>query len=187
MKKRLPRRDFLKGVAAAGCVSFFPACGKPPGRWRVLDEAEAATVSAICEQIIPTDQDPGAVSAGVPVFIDRQLSGPYKRHVLRYRSGLAGVQETSQAMFGARFEALNWDNQTAVLRTLESGKAQGSTWKTQSSSAFFQLVRDHTMQGYYGSPRHGGNRDYLSYRMLGIDYPQVLGQNRYKKSPARKA
>ena len=35
------------------------------------------------------------------------------------------------------------------------------------------------MQGFYGSPRHGGNKDYASYRMLGLDYPNIIGQNRY--------
>ncbi len=187
LKKRLPRRQFLKGAAVAGCASLLPACGKLPGRWRFFTEAEAATLSAICEQIIPSDQDPGAIAAGVPNFIDRQLTLAYKRHQQAYRTGLAGTQETSQAMFGSGFETLNWDNQTAVLKALEAGKAVGRTWESQSSRVFFQLVRDHTMQGFYGSPRHGGNRDYVSYKMLGIDYPQVIGQNRYAKSGARKA
>ena len=35
------------------------------------------------------------------------------------------------------------------------------------------------MQGFYGSPRHGGNKDYVSYRMLGLEYPDIIGQNRY--------
>ncbi|HYK88923.1 MAG TPA: gluconate 2-dehydrogenase subunit 3 family protein [Acidobacteriota bacterium] len=187
MKKKLPRRQFLKGAAVAGCASLLPACGKLPGRWRFFTEAEAAVVSAVCEQIIPADQDAGAISAGVPNFIDKQLTGPYKRHQGVYRTGLAGVQETSRAMFGSGFETLNWDNQTSVLRALESDKAEGQAWESQSSRAFFQLIRDHTMQGFYGSPRHGGNRDYVSYRMLGLDYPQVIGQNRYKKSQSRKA
>ncbi len=163
-------------------MSLLPSCAKAPRRWRFFTEAEGATLSAICNQIIPADQDPGAVSAGVPNFIDKQLSGFYRRHQAAYRSGLAGVQETSRAMFGAGFEELNWDNQIALLKSLESGKAKGGAWKSQSPRAFFQLIRDHTMQGFYGSPRHGGNRDYVSYRMLGIDYPQVLGQNRYSKS-----
>jgi hypothetical protein len=64
---------------------------------------------------------------------------------------------------------------------LEAGKAKGRTWETEDSKVFFELIRDHTMQGFYGSPRHGGNWDYVSYRMLGLDYPQIIGQNRYKK------
>jgi gluconate 2-dehydrogenase gamma chain len=37
-------------------------------------------------------------------------------------------------------------------------------------------VCDHCMQGYYGSPRHGGNRDFASWKMLGLPYPQVVGR-----------
>ena len=157
-----------------------PRC-QAPRRWRFFTDAEALLVDAITEQIIPTDQDPGAIYAGVTNFIDRQLAGPYRRYRQAYRAGLAGVQETSRAMFRKPFESLSWDDQTALLKALESGKAPGSTWLGQSSSAFFELIRDHTMQGYYGSPRHGGNRDYVSYRMLKLDYPQVISQNRYRR------
>ena len=166
----------------AGGVSLLPACSRPHGRWRFFTDAEAETVTAICEQVIPADQDPGATFAGCVNFIDKQLMGPYRRFQKAYRSGIAGVQETSQAMFGKRFESLSWDDQTAVLKELESGRAKGQTWQSQSPAEFFGLIRDHTMQGFYGSPRHGGNRDYVSYRMLKLDYPQVIGQNRYKKS-----
>ncbi len=182
-KARYPRRKFIRDVAVvAGGLSVLPACNKSRGRWRFFTEAEANTVYAICEQIIPTDQDPGAAYAGVPNFIDKQLVGPYKRFQQAYRKGLEGVQETSLAQFGARFESLKWDQQTEVLKMLEAGKARGRTWETENPKVFFELIRDHTMQGFYGSPRHGGNWDYVSYRMLGLDYPQVIGQNRYKKA-----
>jgi gluconate 2-dehydrogenase gamma chain len=41
------------------------------------------------------------------------------------------------------------------------------------------------MQGFYGSPRHGGNRGFVSFRMIGIDYPRIVGQNRYKVFPGK--
>ena len=44
---------------------------------------------------------------------------------------------------------------------------------------FFDLVREHTMEGYYGSPRHGGNRDAVSWRMLGLDEPPLRGRAQY--------
>jgi hypothetical protein len=80
-----------------------------------------------------------------------------------------------------RFIALRWNDQTAVLKALESGKPPGQAWQKESARTFFEMVRDHSLQGFYGSPRHGGNRDYVSYRMLKLDYPQIIGQNRYKK------
>jgi gluconate 2-dehydrogenase gamma chain len=178
-----PRRQFIKNATiAAGGAILFSSCGKPPGRWRFFTEAEAETVSAVSEQIIPADEDPGAIAAGVPNFIDKQLMGPYQRFQEVYRAGLVGVDETSQLMFGKRLAYLGWTDQTAVLKALESGKAKGEIWQAKSPSAFFEMIRDHSLQGYYGNPRHGGNRNYVSYRMMKIDYPQIIGQNRYRKT-----
>jgi len=169
-------------MAAAGAAGAMASCSRTPARWRSLTQAEAELVDLISEQIIPSDEDPGARWAGVVNFIDRQLAGPYKRYLPDYQSGLVGVQETSREIFGRSFADLEWKEQTAVLEALESGKAKGRTWQTRSSSRFFDLVCDHCMQGFYGSPRHGGNRDYVSFRIIGLDYPQRIGQNRYKKT-----
>ena len=51
---------------------------------------------------------------------------------------------------------------------------------------FFNLVRSHTLEGYYGAPRHGGNRDAVSWRMLGMDEPPLRGRAQYdlRKGPA---
>jgi gluconate 2-dehydrogenase gamma chain len=47
-------------------------------------------------------------------------------------------------------------------------------------------VRSHTLEGYYGAPRHGGNRGAVSWRMLGLAEPPVRGRAQYdlRKSPA---
>jgi len=188
---RLPsRRDIIKvmsvaiGGAATG-VAGSMLVGRidraPPGGWRFLTADEALLVEAVAEQIIPADKDPGAKDAGVVCFIDRQLAGPYRRFQEKYRAGLQSLRETSQQMFGKPFEALTWDDQTALVESLEAGRAPKELWTGPSAAEFFNLVRDHTMQGFYGSPRHGGNRNYCSYKMLGLEYPRVMGQNRYPK------
>jgi gluconate 2-dehydrogenase gamma chain len=166
-------------AAGAGGTSLVAGCSRiPSNRWRFFTAEEAELVEAIIEQIIPADQDPGAKQAGVINFIDKQLVGFLKRFQSRYRMGLAGAQETSQAMFGKKFIPLAWDEQTTVLKALESGKAAGKTWSSQSSGEFFQMIRDHTMAGFYGSPRHGGNRNYVSFKLLKLDYPPIIGRNR---------
>jgi gluconate 2-dehydrogenase gamma chain len=186
--KGASRRACLKIiVAAAGGVAAGVGGAKlvgrmgraPEGPWRVLTPEEAQLVEAVSEQIIPSDRDPGAKEAGVVNFIDRQLDGPYKRFVEKYRTGLACLTKTSQAMFKKSFVELGWTDQTRVLQALESNKAPKEIWSKLSSSEFFGLIRDHSMQGFYGSPRHGGNRNYASYKMLGLEYPRVIGQNRY--------
>ena len=63
---------------------------------------------------------------------------------------------------------------------MESGGLGDPFWKDGFDKQFFELVRSHCLQGFYGSPRHGGNNDYVSYRMLGLDYQPIIGQNRYR-------
>ena len=36
---------------------------------------------------------------------------------------------------------------------------------------FFDLLLTHTRQGFYGDPRHGGNRDLVSWKMVGLPFP----------------
>lgn len=182
MATKYNRRRFVKTVATGvGGAFLLPARGADASMWRFFTNAEARLADAITEQIIPADQDPGARDAGVINFIDKQLAGRFRRHQQAYREGLVGVEETSRAMFKKEFVALTAEQQIEVLKALESGKAKGETWRKQSSASFFRLIRDHTMAGFYGGPQHGGNRGYASYKMLGLDYPQVIGQNRYRR------
>jgi len=180
----IDRRAFVRVAGAAvGGALLAPSCTASGGRWRFFTDAEATVVDAIAEQVVPADQDPGARAAGVVNYLDRQLAGAFRQHQATYRSGIAGVQETSQRMFGRGFASLEWERQTELLRSLERGEVRGGVWEARSAHAFFELIRDHTMQGFYGSPRHGGNRGFVSFRMIGIDYPRIVGQNRYRPTP----
>ncbi|MGH9674050.1 MAG: gluconate 2-dehydrogenase subunit 3 family protein, partial [Bryobacteraceae bacterium] len=64
-------------VAAQGGVIKVPL--------RFFSEDEALDVSAATARIFPTDETgPGATEAGVVIYIDRQLAGPYGRDRYRY-------------------------------------------------------------------------------------------------------
>lgn len=190
--QKTSRRKVLKvaAVAAAGVAAGAAApvllnrvlFGGQSPRWRFLAESEASLLDAVCAQIIPTDQDPGAREAGCVAFIDRQLVGAHQRFADRYRAGLASLAATCQALHRKAFEELSSAEQTRLLEKLEAGQAPQEHWKSVSSGEFFRLVCDHTMQGFYGSPRHGGNKDYASYRMLDLAYPNIMGQNRYGRT-----
>jgi gluconate 2-dehydrogenase gamma chain len=186
------RRTLLK-VAAVGALGAAAGAGgsaalthlpqAPPRRYRFFTDAEAALLIPICEQIIPADDTPGATDAGVIHYIDRQLVGPLARHQDMYRRGLESFRKTCLEVYDKPFEQLDFDQQTEALRLIEKGEAPERLWGDDSSKEFFNLVIDHTMQGFYGSPRHGGNRDYVSYRMLGLACPNLIGQNRYGTRP----
>jgi gluconate 2-dehydrogenase gamma chain len=175
------RRKFLQAAAsaaAAGAVS----CGGRTSPWRFLTAAEGETITAIADRIIPADQDVGAGGAGAADYIDRQLTGPFKKYQRIYRQGLIGVDHVSGSQFGKRFTALAPEQQDQVLAALEAAKVPPELWNPAQAKLFFDLVRDHTMQSYYGDPRHGGNREYASWRMLGVPASPVRGRNLYDLS-----
>jgi gluconate 2-dehydrogenase gamma chain len=163
-KNTMNRRRFLQ--AAASAAVFTGACATPRRQGRDLNEAELTTLEAICEQIIPADQDPGAAGAGVVNFIDRQLAGFYKEYRQPYRSFIAEVDRRA----GGSFAQTPPEKQLEILNAIEEDDSQ---------KAFFALVVSHTMQGYYGNPRHGGNKDYCSWRMLGIPASPIRGRDQY--------
>jgi gluconate 2-dehydrogenase gamma chain len=133
-------------------LSAVPVTFHAAGPLAVFTAAEARIVEALCAQIVPVDDaplsTPGAKEAGVLYYIDRQLAGPLARFQGRYRTGLAAFRELPEMPFAA---------QTAALQELKG-----------ESAAFFALVVDHVMQGFYGDPSHGGNRGEASWTMMGI-------------------
>ena len=176
------RREFVRlfsGGTAAILISFNTSCRNKISQWRYLDEEEITLLDAIVEQIIPTDDFPGGKWANVSNFIDKQLDTYYRHHQTAYREGLSAFEKTVIQMKGKKFEELPFAEQTILLEKMETGEFLGDYWKDHSPADFFDLVRQHSLQGFYGSPVHGGNREYISYHMLGLDYPNVIGQNRY--------
>jgi gluconate 2-dehydrogenase gamma chain len=178
------RRDFIKtgGVIAVGW-SFLPGCStniKGEASYRFFTLDEAMCVIALCEQIIPADDEfGGATDAGVIYYIDRQLTGVFRDHAPTYRESLKKVQIHCIHEQGKPFQDLAFDEQFEIMQRMETNKIEADSW--ENPPGFFRLVHAHTMQGYYGSPIHGGNKDYMSFNMLELDYPLIIGQNRYTK------
>jgi gluconate 2-dehydrogenase gamma chain len=184
---KLSRKDFLK-IAALGAgalslttggLSLFEGCtaSRRPGTI-FFSEDEIKLTEAIAEQIVPADDWPGGRDAGVANFLDMQLIGSYRRFQQDYQKGLAGLEKSCADKFHKKFEDLAWETQTAILQDMETGRLDGDIWKNGFSEYFFELLRAHCLQGYYGSPRHGGNKNYTSYKMIGLDEPQIVGENR---------
>jgi gluconate 2-dehydrogenase gamma chain len=164
----LTRRQLLSAGAFGG-VSLAVGChmGKS-SVWEFLSDEQARTLAVVCDEIVPADDFPSASQAGVLDYIDRQLARSYRRHRAAYTDGLLHVDEMSRIRFGQPFAALASDHRFEIVSALE-----------QYDKPFFNLVRNHTLEGYYGSPRHGGNRDAVSWRMLGLAEPPIRGRSQY--------
>ena len=159
----MDRRRFI----VAGLAGTAASCARSKSPWRFFSMQEARTVEAVCAQIIPQDRDPGAVQAGVVTFIDRQLAGFYKPLQKVYRQGIAGIDRDSRGFAGRVFADLPAASQIDVLRRIE---------RNPETKPFFDLLVAHAMQGFYGDPRHGGNRERASWKMLGVASPPLRGR-----------
>lgn len=184
----LSRRSMLK-LGAVGLIGAAVGVGSTalitrlatgtPRKYRFFSDAEAGLLNDICDQLIPRDDQPGAAEAGAVNYIDRQLGGRFAARRETYRRGLESFDRTCAHVYQHPFHELPAAAKIDALRSIEAGHAPAELWGDPSPQAFFNLVLAHTMQSFYGSPRHGGNRNYASYRMLGLDLPQVVGRNRY--------
>ena len=162
------RRTFLKMSAIAGATLATGCATRQRGNWEFFTQDEAATLTAICDQIIPADDFPSASQASVLNYIDKQITRHYRRYQRAYRQGLGLANQLSQQQCGKTLAAASSAEQLRVVTSLE-----------QSDNTFFGVVRRHTFEGYYGSPRHGGNRNAVSWHMLGLDDPPIRGRSRY--------
>src|ERR1035441_9237512 len=142
----MDRRRFI----VAGLTGTAVSCARAKSPWRFFSVEEARTVEAVCAHIIPQDQDPGAVQAGGVVFIDRQLTRFYKPLQKTYRQGIAAIDHESVSFAGRAFADLPATSQLDVLRRIE---------RNPGTKPFFDLLVAHAMQGFYGDPRHGGQRE----------------------------
>lgn len=127
----------------------------------VFDSHQRATIVAATARIIPSDRDPGALEAGVIDYIERTLASYAVNTAQLYYDGIVELNNLAKEQFGADgFSALKPEEQDRILSILEERR----------SPFLFQLV-EHTMEGFYGDPRHGGNRGSVGWKVLGFPGP----------------
>jgi gluconate 2-dehydrogenase gamma chain len=119
---------------------------------------EAGQMAAVCEQIIPSDDGPGAREAGAVYFIDYALSQtePHLQPVFR-----AGLKELAAACAPDSFMQLGIPQQIALLKKLEQ-------------TEFFARVRQFTILGFLGDPARHGNRDQVGWKYIGFENPGMF-------------
>jgi gluconate 2-dehydrogenase gamma chain len=180
---RINRRQFIKQSALwYGGLLLLPGCrsGAARSQYTSFTQGEADCLIALCEQVIPADDTPGATDAGVIFYIDGTVMKYFPDQLTLYRGGIASLQSWCQAEHGGTFESLASDIQVEIMKKMETPNSfPAEEWSAISPQGFLSMVIRHTMQGFYGLPRHGGNKNMVSYRMLKLDYPMVAGQNRY--------
>ena len=146
------------GILAAEDYVLEAAQSGKPVSFQFFTPEQAVEIEAMAAQIIPTDESPGAREARVINFIDRALSTFAKNSQGQYTKGLADLDAQTKQTFpgAAKFSALTSPQQIQVMTAMEK-------------TPFFNMVRTHTVIGFFASPVHGGNQDKVGWRLIGYD------------------
>ena len=162
-----------------------------PGPNQFLSTDEAEFIDAAVSRLIPNDNlGPGAKEAGVTVFIDRQLAGPYGKAsswymhgpwakgektqgyqsrltpAEMYRTAVKAIDDYCSGKFGGKkFATLSPEQQDKVLTGLEKGDIE---LKGADAKSFFTMFLQNTVEGFFSDPIYGGNRDMAGWKLIGF-------------------
>jgi gluconate 2-dehydrogenase gamma chain len=196
--------------ASADTQAAAPAAAAAPQAepLLVLNETEHAFVVAAVDTLIPADElSPSGSDCGCAVYIDRQLASAWGGGAKTYRSGpfvkgkpeqgyqlsltpaeffsagIAAANEWSRKTYGSDFDRLASDKRVEALKAMEEGKAEFANF---NSKAFFGRLLAITTEGFFADPIYGGNRNKVSWRMLGFPglpatYAHVIDEYRDKR------
>jgi gluconate 2-dehydrogenase gamma chain len=184
--KRPNRREFLLVPAGSlGGLLLYTLAREPVrlkaqtnGAVRVplrfFTAEEARTVQAACARIFPSDETgPGATEAGVVIYIDRQLAGPYGRDKYRYTRApfVESVPE-----HGYQGKATPQEIYREGLKPLEGladlpPAGQDARLRAIETTALFRMLRQHTIEGMFSDPLHGGNAGLIGWQLIGYPGP----------------
>lgn len=183
---RLNRRRLVQGGATAGLAAALPAqmlsASDRKIAWSlwqeenpeatpvaveeyvpiVLTATEWTTLTAVVDRLFPkSDTTPGGAETGAHIYIDQKLSTRYASQSSDYQTGLAAIE----AAIDGGFSAASAADQDDALRNIEAGKVK------DVPEGFFNTLLEHTRQGMFCDPIHGGNREFMGWDMIG--YPGI--------------
>jgi gluconate 2-dehydrogenase gamma chain len=187
----ISRRAMFKaaGVVGAAILPKPGAAAGAPSTYLFFNSIEAAFIEAAVARLIPADdQWPGAIEAGVPNYIDKQLVGAWGAGERLYRGGpwqpgtpSQGYQlpfvpaelfrtsidaiDAELARAGTPFGGMTAEQQDEYLQRLEAG---GRDLGGVPSEVFFAHLWGCTVEGFFSDPVYGGNREMIAWRMIGF-------------------
>lgn len=183
----MKRREFLTmPVGSLGGVLLYTLAGEAvrlpaqtqAGEIRVplrfFTAAEARVVQAACERIFPHDANgPGATEAGVVIYIDRQLAGPYGSDKYRFTQGpfVDSVPEHGYQGKQSPGEIYREGIKQLANFTELPAEQQDQRLRAMETSMFFRMLRQHTIEGMFSDPMHGGNANLIGWQMVGYPGP----------------
>jgi hypothetical protein len=115
---------------------------------KVLSSTQFATLEALVDAIIPTDErSPGAKQARVADYVDLLLSEADRELTLQWLGGLAALDAEATSRFRSPFTRLAPDHVDAILQNISRNEKTPQT----PLETFFVMAKQATIRGYYTS------------------------------------
>jgi gluconate 2-dehydrogenase gamma chain len=172
--KEMNRRLFLQGSGSvasssmlkAGLPAFIAAsqaaCSakQQAAAFENISQAEAREIIALAARILPTTDTPGATEAGAVYFFDKAFGTFFADNIATAREQLADFQSgiTDQYPGAQQFSDLDEADQDAYL-------------KANENTQFFFFARFLTLAGVFAMSSHGGNKNDIGWKLVGMDGP----------------
>jgi gluconate 2-dehydrogenase gamma chain len=136
------------------------------GALMFLNRHQAATIDAVASRIVPgDDSDPGAQQAGAVIYIDRALAGFMRELQTFYRTGIHDLDRYCMERAGRAFVELKSEVQDEIIGDLDRRAVAD---RSDLLGQFFDVVREHVIQGLFCDPAYGGNRGGVGWRLVGF-------------------
>ncbi|HEX4228211.1 MAG TPA: gluconate 2-dehydrogenase subunit 3 family protein [Bryobacteraceae bacterium] len=164
----MKRRRLLQALAVTSAAPFLPqaALQADPTSTiaprRTFSPHQFATLSHLCERLIPADETAGgAIEAKVPELI-ALLASENEHYRTRLVGGLAWLDSQCHDRFGADYLSCEAGQQKAILDLIAYRENAETDPVLSQGVAFFSFLRELTLGGYFTSE-------------IGIKYLPYLG------------
>lgn len=191
----VPASTMVAGAALtqAGCTNEAPVARREDKAYSptYFTQEEWAFINAAVDHLIPSDDyGPGAIQAGVPEFIDRQMETPYGHGKLwymqgpfhpdavpemgyqlnqsprqAYRHGIQDCDDWCKKKHGKVFAQLDRGVQEQVLKDMQGNKLQ---FESVPANTFFNYLLSNTKEGFFADPMYGGNKGMVGWKLVGF-------------------
>jgi hypothetical protein len=172
----MKRRRLLQALAITSAAPFLPQAALQADAasvaqtTRTFSPHQFATLSHLCERLIPADDTAGgAIEAKVPELIDL-LASENEHHRTRLVGGLAWLDSQCHDRFGSDYLTCEAGQQKVILDLIAYRENAKTDPALSQGVAFFSFLRELTLGGYFTSE-------------IGIKYLPYLGNKALTNFP----
>jgi gluconate 2-dehydrogenase gamma chain len=157
----------LVPVAALTAAAQAPATSSTT---TALSNDQLRILAAFVDRLIPKDElGPGASESGVPEYINRSLGDYLASEKPAFIEGLEGTDALARRTHNAAFVDLTPAQQDALLTAMDNGSAEGFA----NARAFFNRARRLALEGMFGDPYYGGNKNFAGWDLIKYPGPRL--------------